>query len=67
MFNPLRAYKIKSNKISNFLPVNKIYKTNQKLLNDKNIISDIFFFTGSFWVVRRDVFLKNNGLQPFQW
>ena len=66
MFNPYRAFKCKDNKLSNWVDPN-IIKQNKVDLNDKNAFDDTYFFNGSFWMVKRDVLVENNGMPPFTW
>ena len=66
MFNPYRAFKCKDNKLSNWVDP-EIIKQNQVDLNDKNAFDDTYFFNGSFWMVKRDVLVENNGMPPFTW
>ena len=67
MYNPIRAYKTKKNMLTNFFDTKIIKKKikNQKMINQKDAFNNIFFFNGSFWIIRKKVFLKNNGLPPF--
>ncbi len=67
MYNPIRAYKSKNNMLTNFFDTKIIKRKikNQKMINQKDAFNNIFFFNGSFWIIRKNVFLKNNGLPPF--
>jgi CMP-N-acetylneuraminic acid synthetase len=69
MFNPFRAYiSNKKNKLESFLPQDIIKeKSIMRDINDKNSAGDILFFNGSFWIIRRDVLMKNDGILPFTW
>lgn len=66
MFNPYRAFKCKNGKLCNWVDP-EIIKQNQVDLNDKNAFDDTYFFNGSFWMVKRDVLVANNGIPPFTW
>jgi CMP-N,N'-diacetyllegionaminic acid synthase len=67
MFNPLRSYRVTSNRtLEPFFRNPELVET-EKDFNDKDALGEIFFFNGSFWVMRRDVFLENNGPCPFPW
>ena len=67
MYNPIRAYKVQKNTLTNFFDTKIIRKKikNQKMINQKDAFKDIYFFNGSFWIIRKKIFLKNNGLPPF--
>jgi CMP-N-acetylneuraminic acid synthetase len=67
MFNPYRAFCINDkNMLVNTTPSLDV-STVTKSRNDKNAMGDIYFFNGGFWIIRKSVFLNNNGLQPFPW
>ena len=67
MYNPIRAYKVQKNTLTNFFDTKIIRKKikNQKMINQKDAFKDIYFFNGSFWIIRKKIFLKNNGIPPF--
>ena len=69
MFNPFRAYiDNKKGRLESFLPQHLIKeKSAMKNINDKNSAGDILFFNGSFWVIRREVLMNNDGILPFTW
>lgn len=68
MFNPLRAYRVgQHGYLKNFSTSQQSSVATTKLLNDKDALGDVYFFNGSFWVMKRKSFLSNNGLQPFTW
>ena len=69
MFNPFRAFHMLEDgsltsvinpKIADFLAKNK----NQ---NDKNCFGDIYFFNGSFWILKRETLIEHNGDNVFPW
>lgn len=65
MFNPLRALKIKKNKLKTFIPQEKI--SNKKNLNEKNVLGDIFFCNGNFWICKRKNFFQKKKSKPLPW
>jgi N-acylneuraminate cytidylyltransferase len=67
MFNPFRALKIKDNKITTIIPQEDIM-SHAKLINinDKKSCGNVYFFNGSFWVIRRKHILEH-GMLPFPW
>lgn len=68
MFNPLRAYRVgQHGNLANFSEFQESSLPKNKLINDKDVVGDVYFFNGSFWVMKRNSFLSNNGLQPFTW
>ena len=68
MFNPFRAYEIKDGLLDTMVSQDFIRsKKNEHNVNDKKSAGDVYFFNGSFWVCRRDVIERNNGLLPFPW
>ena len=68
MFNPFRAYKKKEGLLDTIVSQSFI-KENQKNhnINDKKAAGPVYFFNGSFWIVRKKSILENNGLLPFAW
>lgn len=66
MFNPYRAFKCENGDIKNWINPETIKQHNTDL-NDKIAFDDTYFFNGSFWIVKRDVLVANNGLPPFTW
>jgi CMP-N-acetylneuraminic acid synthetase len=70
MYNPIRAYKKhKKTLLTNFFETKTIEKKIKNLsnINTKDAFDDIYFFNGSFWIIRKEVFLKNSGLPPFRY
>jgi len=70
MYNPIRAYKkYKTSLLTNFFETKIIEKKIKNLsnINTKDAFNDVYFFNGSFWIIRKEVFLKNNGLPPFRY
>ena len=70
MYNPIRAYKrYKKSLLTNFFEKKTIEKKikNVSNINTKDAFNDVYFFNGSFWIIRKEVFLKNNGLPPFRY
>ncbi len=69
MYNPFRAYvSNKEGKLESFLPQSLIKQRSvMSNINDKDSAGDILFFNGSFWVIRRDTLMKNDGILPFTW
>lgn len=73
MFHPYRAYKQTSGGyLTSYIPQEIIRsdienRTANLPANDKNAFPSAYFFNGSFWIIRRSVFLRNNGIQPFPW
>lgn len=68
MFNPLRAFSESGGLLDTVIPQEDIAcMVNQSEANDRNILGSVYFFNGSFWVMRRDAMVAANGLQPFPW
>ena len=68
MFNPLRAYRVAQHgNLENFSRFQEPSVAKTNLINDKDAVGDVYFFNGSFWVMKRKSFFSNNGLQPFTW
>lgn len=68
MFNPMRAYAPNINKkLEPIVAANEFFQKIQKSSNDKDAVGDVYFFNGSFWVIRREVFMENAGFLPFTW
>ena len=68
MFNPFRAFKIEeeSGLLSTVVEQKFIKKSIQgKLPNDRNSAGRCYFMNGSFWIIKKEAILKNNGLLPF--
>jgi CMP-N-acetylneuraminic acid synthetase len=68
MFNPLRAFNIKPDgmlKAAISIPSDNMMS--HLVANDKDIMGDIYFFNGSFWIMRRESFDRNEGPPPFPW
>ena len=68
MYNPFRAYKNDDGLLTTYLP-QKFIKENTKLnnINDRSAAGSIYFFNGSFWVIKRDALVNGEGLLPFPW
>ena len=69
MYNPIRAYKKNKTLLTNFFETKVIEKKIKNLsnINTKDAFNDVYFFNGSFWIIRKEVFLKNSGLPPFRY
>lgn len=69
MFHPYRSYKSESSYLTTHVQQDIIYDSIKDNLhpNDKNAFTDAYFFNGSFWIIKANVFLRNNGLLPFTW
>ena len=66
MFNPFRALRIDTHgRIQNFLDEDHIRSVVN--INDRCSAGDIYFFNGSFWVIRRDAVIQKTGAPPFPW
>jgi CMP-N-acetylneuraminic acid synthetase len=65
MFNPLRAFKINKNKLKTIIPQNKI--ANVKNSNDKNVLGDVYFCNGNFWICKRKNFFEKRKSKPLPW
>ena len=59
---PLRACRIIDDEL-----VSYITEHDSKNPNDRKSLGDIYFFNGSFFVIRKQVFLDYNGTLPFKW
>jgi len=66
MFNPFRAFKIESGLLNTIVDQSFI-KDNLKgkLANDRNSAGKTYFMNGSFWIIKRETLIKNNGMLPF--
>jgi len=63
-FNPYRAFTSSGfGKLETFMP----HSSFPAEASDKNTAGDIYFFNGSFWVVRLSAFMANNGTPPYTW
>lgn len=68
MFNPFRAYKESEGMLTTIVEQDFIAESAVKLnVNDKAAAGKIFFFNGSFWVMKREALVEGNGLLPFPW
>lgn len=65
-FNPVRAWSIVDNRLVSALPFDQLL-TRKSPTNERATLGDIYFFNGSFWVIRRDVLVANDGAPPFPW
>jgi N-acylneuraminate cytidylyltransferase len=68
-FNPYRAFHqyptgelkpVINPKVADFMT----FRKNQ---NDKNAFGDVYFFNGSFWILKRQSLVDNNGENIFPW
>lgn len=59
---PIRAYTIMDEEIVPF-----INDFDSSHTNDRDILGNIYFFNGSFFVIRKEVFLRCDGTPPFRW
>ena len=69
MYNPIRAFKKDKKKLlTNFFETKTIEKKikNSTNINTKDAFNDVYFFNGSFWIIRKEIFLKNSGIPPFR-
>lgn len=69
MFNPLRAFSENSNKlIKTSIDPKNINNSKKKNSNDKNVLGDIYFCNGNFWIMKRsNFFIKSKQIPPFPW
>jgi CMP-N-acetylneuraminic acid synthetase len=74
MFHPYRAYKQIANSeyLTSYISQETIEnrfmcRSNVLHANDKNAFQSAYFFNGSFWIIKRPVFMSNDGLLPFTW
>jgi CMP-N-acetylneuraminic acid synthetase len=68
MYNPFRSLKIKDGYLDTILPQQFIEETAvKKNINDRKAAGNTYYFNGSFWIIRRQVLLNNQGLYPFHW
>ena len=68
MYNPFRAYTEKDGYLNTILPQEFIKEYSKlKNINDRNAAGETFYFNGSFWVIKREALIKNDGLLPFPW
>lgn len=72
MFNPFRAFhKFDGTTIkpfvTQFIANQFLNQHGNKQLNDKNGYGDIYFFNGSFWIIKRETLLRNDGDSVFTW
>ncbi|QDP63305.1 MAG: putative cytidylyltransferase [Prokaryotic dsDNA virus sp.] len=66
MFNPFRAFKIENGMLNTIVDQDFI-KNNLKgkLANDRNSAGKSYFMNGSFWIIKKQTLIDNNGLLPF--
>jgi len=68
MFNPFRAFTIEDDLLKTYMKQSVISRgTKIDNVNDKNSAGDIYFANGSFFICRKDVLMKRQGLLPFPW
>lgn len=66
MFNPFRAFKVENGLLTTVVDQNFIQENIKgKLPNDRNSAGKCYFMNGSFWIIRRQAIIDNNGLLPF--
>jgi CMP-N-acetylneuraminic acid synthetase len=69
MFNPQRAFNLRRD--GTLVPVvgacREHFLKRKKNINDKDAFGDIYFFNGSFWIIKRETLLKNEGRGVFSW
>jgi len=66
MFNPYRAFKIENGKLNTIVEQEFIRNNLKgKLANDRNSAGKTYFMNGSFWIIKKEAFYKNDGLLPF--
>ena len=64
-FNPYRAFAQKDESyIETVVPQAQIPDSKS---NEKDVLDKVYFFNGSFWIVRKNVFLSNSGIKPYTW
>jgi CMP-N-acetylneuraminic acid synthetase len=68
MFNPFRAFTVDDDVLKTYL-TQDVISSGSKIsnINDKNSAGDIYFANGSFFICRRDVLIKRQGMLPFPW
>lgn len=59
--NPMRSYNIENDTIK------PIFNSTMDKSNDRRTMGKVYFFNGSFFVIRKEVFLRNDGNPPFKW
>ncbi len=66
MFNPFRAFKIEDGLLNTIVDQSFI-RNNLKgnLSNDRNSAGKSYFMNGSFWIIKREILINNDGLLPF--
>lgn len=62
---PLRAYNIVDDQIKSAINIDENSIVGRS--NDRKSYGDTYFFNGSFFVIRKQVFLDCNGALPFRW
>lgn len=66
MFNPFRAFKLVDGRLNTIVDQDFIKeKTKGKLSNDRNSAGKTYFMNGSFWIIKKEVLYRNDGLLPF--
>jgi hypothetical protein len=69
MFNPYRAvHKLDNGTVVPIInPKITTFMSNRKSANDKDAFGDVYFFNGSFWIIKRETLFKNDGDFVFPW
>jgi len=68
MFNPFRAFTVENESLKTYMSQEDILNGKKiKNINDKKSAGDIYFANGSFFICRRDILLKMEGMLPFPW
>lgn len=66
MFNPFRAFKIENGLLNTIVDQDFIKSNiNHELPNDRNSAGKCYFMNGSFWIIKRQAIIDNDGLLPF--
>jgi len=65
MFNPCRAYRRERGRLVPMVP--RLENTSDLGSNDKRAFGDVYFFNGSYWIIRTSVFFENQGRGAFPW
>jgi CMP-N-acetylneuraminic acid synthetase len=68
MFNPFRAFTIDNDLLKTYMDQSVIRRgTKIDNVNDKNSAGNIYFANGSFFICRKPILMKKEGLLPFPW
>lgn len=66
MFNPFRAFKLHNGLLKTIVDQDFIANNLKgKLPNDRNSAGKCYFMNGSFWIIKRESIMENDGLLPF--